>query len=141
MTEHRAQVEELLADYRRSREDLAAAQRALAAVTASATDADGLITATVGPRGTLTSLTVAEGAYWRYRPNELAQQIVRITAEATVRALARAGEVLAPVLPAGTDPQALLLGTGDLDATEIAPAKPRPVPDDESLEDHRWMTR
>lgn len=141
MTEHRAQVEELLADYRRSRDELASAQRALATVTASASDPDGLIKATVGPRGTLTALTIADGAYWRYRPGELAQQIVRITAEATVQALARAGEVLAPALPAGTDPQALLLGTADLDATEIAPARPRTAPDEESLEDQTWMTR
>lgn len=145
MTEHRAQVEELLADYRRSRDQLASAQRELASVTASASDRDKLITATVGPRGTLTGLVIDDAAYRRYRPAELAEQIVRVTGAATVRALTAAGEVLAPALPSGTDPQALLLGTGDLDAAEIAPppSRPRPKPpvEEDSFEDQSWVNR
>lgn len=150
MSEHHAQVEELLADYRRSKERLASVQRELASVSASASDANELVTATVGPRGTLTALKLSDEAYRRYRPAELAEEIVRVTAEATVRALTAAGEVLAPSLPSGTDPQALMLGTGDLTAEDVAPeAKPagaarRPSssePDEESLEDQRWMTR
>ncbi|GLY68395.1 YbaB/EbfC family nucleoid-associated protein [Amycolatopsis taiwanensis] len=141
MTEHRAQVDELLADYRRSRDQLASVQRELASVTASARDAAGLITATVGPRGTLTSLAIAEDAYRRYRPAELAEQIVRATGDATARALARAAEVLAPALPSETDPQALLLGTGDLEAGEIAPDKPpaERAAEEESYEDQNWI--
>lgn len=148
MTEHRAQVDELLADYRRSRDQLATVHRDLASVTASAADSDGLITATVGPRGTLTGLVIADGAYRRYRPAELAEQIVRVIGGATVRAFAQAAEVLAPALPSGTDPQALLLGTGDLDAAEIAPApgdgvtglpaRIAPVEED-SYEDQNWL--
>ncbi|NKQ59332.1 YbaB/EbfC family nucleoid-associated protein [Amycolatopsis sp. K13G38] len=145
MTEHRTQVEELLADYRRSRDHLASVQRELASITASASDQDGLITATVGPRGTLTGLVIDDAAYRRYRPKELAEQIVRVTGTATMRALSAAGEKLAPALPGGTDPQALLLGTGDLDATEIAPPKPksrpRPPADEESFEDQNWVNR
>jgi YbaB/EbfC DNA-binding family protein len=137
VTEHRAQVDELLADYRRSRDQLAAVHRELASVTASAGDTDGLVTATVGPRGTLTNLVIADGAYHRYSPAELGQQIVCATATATVRALAQAGEVLAPALPSGTDPQALLIGTGDLDATEIVP--PKPPADEDSYEDQNWI--
>jgi hypothetical protein len=137
VTEHRAQVDELLADYRRSRDQLAAVHRELASVTASAGDPENLVTATVGPRGTLTNLVIADAAYRRYRPAELAEQIVRATATATVRALAHAGEVLTPALPSGTDPQALLLGTGDLDAAEIAPQQP-PV-EEESYEDQSWI--
>src|SRR2546423_8560270 len=131
--EHRAQVDELLADYQRSREHLASVHRELASISASASDPDGLITVTVGPRGTLTGLTIAEGAYRRYRPAELAEQIVRATGTATVRALAQAGEVLAPALPSGTDPQALLLGTGDLEAAEITPTASRPRAEEESF--------
>ncbi|HJQ45760.1 MAG TPA: YbaB/EbfC family nucleoid-associated protein [Amycolatopsis sp.] len=139
MTEHRAQVEELLAGYRRSRDQLAAVHRELSSVTASASDADGLITATVGPRGTLTNLVIADSAYRRYRPAELAEQIVRVTGAATVRALARAGEVLAPALPSETDPQALLLGTADLEAREIAPPQRKPQVDEDSYEDQNWI--
>lgn len=150
MSEHHAQVEELLADYRRSKERIASVQRELASVSASASDSDKLVTATVGPRGTLTALEISEEAYRRYRPRELAEQIVRATTAATVRALTAAGEVLAPALPSGADPQALLFGTADLTAEEIAPpAKPgsaasaggRHALDDDSFEDQRWMTR
>lgn len=139
MSEHRAQVEELLADYRRSREQLVSVQQKLGAVTASESDPDKLVTATVGPRGTLTKLEISDSAYRRYRAGELAEQIVRLTAAATVRALAAAGQIIAPALPAGTDPQALLLGTADLDATEVSP--PPVVADEDSYEDQNWLTR
>ncbi|WP_026360311.1 YbaB/EbfC family nucleoid-associated protein [Amycolatopsis nigrescens] len=140
MTEHRAQVAELLADYQRSRAQLASVQRELAAITASAENADRTVTATAGPRGTLTGLVIAEDAYRRYTPAELAAQIVRTAGAAAVKALTGAGEVLAPVLPGGTDPQALLLGTGDLSADEIAPPPPKPDPDDDvSFEEQSWV--
>ncbi|MEU6643780.1 YbaB/EbfC family nucleoid-associated protein [Saccharomonospora sp. NPDC046836] len=136
MTDHRAQVDQLLADYRRSREQLATMHRDLAAISESASSDDGLITAEVGGRGVLTGLVIADEAYERYRPAELAAQIVRLTGAATVKAFAGAGEVLAPALPSGTDPQALLLGTADLGAKDIAAE----VPDvDESFEDQNWL--
>ncbi|PXY19806.1 hypothetical protein DI005_18490 [Prauserella sp. PE36] len=138
MTDHRAQVDQLLADYRRSREQLASVHRELASISESATSDDGLITATVGARGVLTGLVIADEAYEKYRPAELAAQIVKLTGGATVKALTGAGEVLAPALPSGTDPQALLLGTADLGAQEIAAAD---VPDDEdeSFDDRSWL--
>jgi hypothetical protein len=139
VSEHRAQVEELLADYRRSRDQLASVQRELTSVTASASDPDRLITATVGPRGTLTKLAISDEAYRRYRPAELADQVVRVTAAATVRALTAAGEIMAPALPSGTDPQALLLGTADLGASDVS--GPRHALDEDSYEDQNWVTR
>ncbi|PRX44324.1 YbaB/EbfC DNA-binding family protein [Prauserella shujinwangii] len=145
MTEHRAQVDELLADYRRSRERLAAVQRELATVSASVTSDDGLVTATAGARGVLTGLVIADEAYRRYRPAELSAQVVRTAGAAAVRALAAAGEVLAPALPAGSDPQALLLGTADLGAAELVPdpvaANGTADTDDadESFEDQNWL--
>ncbi|WP_007027139.1 YbaB/EbfC family nucleoid-associated protein [Saccharomonospora iraqiensis] len=147
MTEHQARVEQALADYRRSRERLIAAQRELASVRASASSADGSVTATVGLRSALTGLTIDDRAYQRYRPAELAAEIVRLTAEAGAEAFASAGEVLAPALDSGTDPQALLLGTGDLTAEELAPAEPDtdgPVaptdgPDGPDFDDRDWL--
>ncbi|PXY32355.1 YbaB/EbfC family nucleoid-associated protein [Prauserella muralis] len=139
MTDHRAQVEELLADYQRSREQLASVQRNLASISESASSDDGLVTATVGGRGVLTGLVIADAAYERYRPGELAAQIVKVAGAATVKALAGAGEVLAPALPSGTDPQALLLGTADLAAEEIAPPSGDPDDEDESFEDQSWL--
>ncbi|GAA0241744.1 YbaB/EbfC family nucleoid-associated protein [Saccharothrix mutabilis subsp. mutabilis] len=141
-TDHRAQVDELLADYRRSRDQLASVQRDLAKVSASATSPDGSVTATVGAQGTLTDLELTDAAY-RMRPAQLAQVIVRTTQEATAKAAERSYRAMAPVLPAGTDPEALVRGTADLRPEEIAPPapkRPRPVvEDDEDFEQRDWL--
>lgn len=144
MTDHRARVDELLAEYRRSREQLAAAHQRLAQITASASSADGSVTATVGARGTLTGLDITDEAYRRYQPSELAEQILRATAAATTAALTDASEVLAPALPADADPQAVLLGTGDLRPDEVRPAPEVRVAagaeEDEDFESQSWLT-
>jgi DNA-binding protein YbaB len=138
VTEHSARVEQLLADYRGSRDQLATTHSDLSAVSASASAAGGLVTATTGPRGTLTGLVIAEDAYRRYRPSELAEEIVRASAAATVRSLAAAAEVLAPALADGTDPQALLLGTGDLTAEEFSHSGAA-TGEDDSFENQSWV--
>ncbi|MGH3432682.1 MAG: YbaB/EbfC family nucleoid-associated protein [Thermocrispum sp.] len=143
MTEYRARVEDLLAEYRRSREQLAEVHHQLGKITASAGSADGSVTATVGPRGTLTGLTITDEAYRRYQPAELAAQILKATAAASASALAETSAALAPVLPSGTDPEAVLLGTGDLSAAEL---RPEPVPqpavvEEEDFESQSWFSR
>ncbi|WP_034278791.1 YbaB/EbfC family nucleoid-associated protein [Haloechinothrix halophila] len=145
MTDHRAQVDQLLADYARSRELLATAHQRLAAITATERSVDGSITVTVGSRGTLTGLTLADDAYRAYRPSELANEILRLVTSASQRALAEAADVLAPTLPADTDPKATLLGTADLTPDEIPPAS-RPTPradptdaEDEDFADTNWV--
>lgn len=138
MTEYRAQVDELLADYHRSRERLTTVHQELSSISASASSADGLVTATVGARGVLTELVIAKDAYERYRPAELAAQIVRVCGEATISAFARTGEVLAPAVPSGTDPQALLLGTADLAEEDVATSG-LPEEDEASYEDQNWL--
>jgi hypothetical protein len=63
--------------------------------------------------------------------------VVELTQAATAKAARRAGDVIAPVLPAGTDPEALLRGTADLTPAELAPP-PAPVVDD-SFEHVQWL--
>ena len=134
--DHRAQVEELLAGYRRSRDQLGAVQRKLATLKESATSEDGLVTVTVGADGRLTELVIVDSAYRKLRPHELAATIVALS-EAAARKVARAaGETLAPVLPVGTDPVALLRGTADLTPAEL---KPEPPDAEETFEDLSWM--
>lgn len=135
-TDHQAQVDELLADYRRSRDQLASVHQALASVRASATSSDGLVTATVGPDGVLVDLEFADVAYRNYRPERLAALVVEATVAAAAKAARRANDLVAPVLPAGTDPAALLRGTADLTPAELAP--PAPVVDD-SFEHRSWL--
>ncbi|MFI9007445.1 YbaB/EbfC family nucleoid-associated protein [Actinosynnema sp. NPDC053489] len=138
-TEHRAQVDELLADYRRSRDQLASVQRDLARITGSATSPDGSVTAVVDARGALTDLELDDRAY-RLRPAQLAQLILGTTREAVARAAEGAYRALSPVLPAGTDPEALLRGTADLRPEEIRPPARRPVVvDDEDFEQRDWL--
>lgn len=138
VADHRAQVEDLLAGYRRSREQLGTVQRKLAAVHETVTSDDGLVAVTVSASGALVGLTIAEAAYRDLRPADLATLIVRTSADATARAGRAAGEVLAPVLPADTDPEALLRGTADLPAEELTPV-PAAEPPDETFEDRTWM--
>ncbi|MGQ0838395.1 YbaB/EbfC family nucleoid-associated protein [Actinokineospora sp.] len=135
MADHRAQVDELLADYRRGRDQLAGVHRALATLSGSATSPCGLVTATVSAQGVLTALTIDDAAYRVHRPAELADAVVRTTAVAAERASRAASEIVAPILPPGTDPDALLRGTADLTPAELAP----PADPDESFEDVTWL--
>ncbi len=138
VADHRAQVDELLADYRRGRDQLAGVHRALAALSASATSACGLITVTVSAQGALTALTIDDAAYRVHRPAALAGVIVRTTSAAVATANRAASEIVAPVLGPGGDPDALLRGTADLTPAEFAPPRPR-VDQDEDFEDKSWL--
>ena len=152
-TNHRDEVAQLLADYRRGREQLAAVQRALLSIVESASSPDGLVTASVDSAGTLTGLVITDQAYQRYRPADLADTIVRTTRAAAAKAGEQARQALAPVLPPDTDPAAALAGRADLTDDEIGPPTPpmpmpasspppRPVPsyDEDSYEDTSWLT-
>lgn len=151
MTDHQTEAEQLLADYRRSREQLAAVHRALATLSVSERSQDGAVTVTVGAQGTLTGLQIHDETYRYYRPQRLAETILRLAQEAAGQASMQAARLIEPVLPPGVDPAALLAGTADLRADEIAPDDvpfpPRSSPvlrprgrrygDDEGLD--RWM--
>jgi DNA-binding protein YbaB len=138
VADHRAQVEDLLAGYRRSREQLGAVQRSLATVRETVTSDDGQVSVTVSASCTLVDLAINDDAYRVLRPRDLAALIVRTTAEATARVTRQASEVLAPVLPADTDPAALLRGAADLSEDELTP-KPAPESPDETFENETWM--
>ncbi|HEX7302216.1 YbaB/EbfC family nucleoid-associated protein [Lentzea sp.] len=145
MDDHRAQVEELLADYRRSREQLVSVQRELAAVSGRATSGDGTVSATVGTGGKLVELELSELAYRRYRPEQLAELIVRTVGAAAASAAEDTYQALSAVLPASSDPAAVVAGTADLEPGEYEPElaqQParRRVDDDEDNEQREsWL--
>ncbi|SHG48151.1 YbaB/EbfC family nucleoid-associated protein [Streptoalloteichus hindustanus] len=126
-TDHHAQVEELLASYRRDRERLASVHRALATVRESATSEDGAVTATVGPGGALVDLTFTDDAYRRHRPDALARLVVRLVASAAASAAERSERTVAELLPVDADPGAVLAGTGDLRPEELGRDEPGPA--------------
>lgn len=117
-TDHRAQVEEMLAEYRRSRDRLASVQRELATIEETAASADRTVRVTVGSQGALSDVRLTDDAYRRHSPSELAALIVRLSGEAARAASERARAVLEPALPAGTDPAAVLDGRADLPPAE-----------------------
>ncbi|GAA2841691.1 YbaB/EbfC family nucleoid-associated protein [Crossiella cryophila] len=135
-TDHKAQVAELIADYRRSRDQLGTVQRAFREVRETASSEDGLVTATVGPRGTLVDLRITENAYQRYRAAELAQVVLRVTEAAAALAAVSAERALAPLLPVDADPRAVLDGSGDLTEAELNLRPPRA---DEDFEQQNWL--
>ena len=143
--DHQSEVDQLMADYRRSREQLVAVQRGLASIRETATSHDELVTVTVGPRGTLIDLVIDDRAYQRLRPSELAELIVRTTDVAVAGATRRMHDQLTPVLPAGSDPDAVLGGRADLADSEV---EPEPEPgrharrhrEDDSFENRSWLT-
>ncbi|MFD5824893.1 YbaB/EbfC family nucleoid-associated protein [Lentzea sp. NPDC060358] len=145
MDDHRAQVEELLADYRRSREQLASVQRELAAVSGRASSPDGTVTAVVGSGGKLVELELSELAYRRHRPEQLAELIVRTVGEAAATAAEGTYQTLGSVLPSATDPAALVAGTADLQPAEYRaelaqqPARRRADDDEDNEQRESWL--
>lgn len=149
MSDYQDQVDELLADYRRSREQLASVHQELSAIRESAMSADRAVTATVGPQGTLVDLAMTEDAFQRHTPAALAKLVVRTTTAAADRAAERAQQALAPVLGSDTDPAAVLGGRADLTEAEIAPPEPEPAPaarsprrehdEDDGFENRSWL--
>ncbi|MEU7478894.1 YbaB/EbfC family nucleoid-associated protein [Lentzea sp. NPDC042327] len=150
MDDHRAQVEELMADYRRSREQLASVQRELATVAGRASSPDGTVTATVSGRGELTALELSEVAYRRHRPEQLAELVVRTVAAAAAQAAEGTYQALSAVLPAATDPAALVAGTADLKPDEYGlddnravlgqqPARRRVDDDEDNEQRESWL--
>lgn len=137
MTNHQAEVERLLVEYRRSREQLAAVCGSLAAIAVSRTSSDGTVTATVGAQGALTGLRIEPDAYRRYSPADLAVLIVSLAMAAAEQAAASAQRVVEPVLPPGADPAAVLAGTADLRPYEIVAPVPRDA--DDSLDGRSWL--
>lgn len=144
MTDHQSEVDRLMAEYRRSREQLASVHRALAMLSVSESSRDGAITVTVGANGVPTGIDLHEETYRHYRPQRLAETIVRLTTAAAARAAEQAARILEPVLPPGTDPKALLAGTADLRPEEITPVvaarrEPAGGDADEDPAPHTWM--
>lgn len=124
VSDHQAAVDELLADYRRGREQLVEVQRVLASVRESADSDDGMVTAVVDQHGALVRLLIDDEAYRRYPAAELGTLIVRTTAAAAAKAATAVQQAMAAVLPDDVDPAGLLAGRADLPAEEFAHGEP-----------------
>lgn len=109
----RARVEQLLGEYGKVRDNLAAVREKLARTEGTARSADGGLQVTVGPRGELRGLQIDPRTYRRLSPSELAAEILRLSAEAADDAARHLEPVLAPFLPPGVSYQQVIAGQAD----------------------------
>ncbi|WFR73728.1 YbaB/EbfC family nucleoid-associated protein [Prescottella defluvii] len=144
----RAQVDAMLEGFQAQTEALAAAQGAVASVTAEAESPDGLVRVTVDAAGAVVSARVEPTAFTRTSPDRLAESFTAAARAAAADVRARVAELMAPVaaltaeLP---DLPALVPGSPSIRnlvptvATRFAPAAtPSEASDAPSDDLHDW---
>ncbi|WP_067886207.1 YbaB/EbfC family nucleoid-associated protein [Nocardia vaccinii] len=87
----------ILADIDRKEADLRAAERRLAAVSAKARSADGLVEVTVSPTGAVTGVTLAPETFRRSTPQYLGRSVVEAAQQATRQVRQAAKSAAAPL--------------------------------------------
>ena len=106
------ELRERLADvygrYARLRSDLDDLQRRLASLQVSAVSADGMVRATVGPRGQLTDLRIDKRAVRVMDSARLARTILETVRDAAERSAEQVEALTADYLPAGSGVPAFL---------------------------------
>ncbi len=116
----RAEVQALLDDYRAQRDRVLEVQERLSGLSARASSSDGVVTVTVGPRGTLEDLELSPYAYRQLDPHSLASRIVETARRAADEVAQMQQELVSPFVPAGmTDP-----ATGLPDLARLLPSDP-----------------
>jgi DNA-binding protein YbaB len=95
----KARADALLAELDHLRSGIGEMQRKLRAVTASVTSDDGMVTATVGPRGQLQSLELDPRIYRRPDAKQLAATIARTVQAAAARAQDQVADACRPYMP------------------------------------------
>jgi DNA-binding protein YbaB len=98
--ELRNRLAEVYGRYTRLRSDLDEMQRKLAALQVSVVSADGLVRATVGPRGQLVDLRLDRRAVRNIDSDRLARTIVETVAEAARRSADQVETLMVDYLPA-----------------------------------------
>lgn len=93
----RDEMQTMLDEYGQLRTRLAALRDTLAALTATATSADGTVTVTVGPQGGLVGLTIAPAAAAGSR--RLADRILATSAQASASVSVLAREAMRDAVP------------------------------------------
>jgi DNA-binding protein YbaB len=96
----RDRLTEVYGQYARLRSDLDDLQRRLASLRVSCVSDDGLVRATVGPRGQLVDLSLDRGIYREADSDRLARTIVATVREAASRTAGQIEEMMSGYLPA-----------------------------------------
>ncbi|MEV6598978.1 YbaB/EbfC family nucleoid-associated protein [Actinoplanes sp. NPDC051346] len=104
----RARLDDVYGQYQRLRSDLDSIQRRLTDLRATAESPDGLIRATVGPRGQLVDLRLDRHIYRDLDVTDLSRAIVATTTAAAAEAAAQVERLMAGYLPADSGPMRFL---------------------------------
>jgi DNA-binding protein YbaB len=100
----RARFDDVFGQYQRLRSGMDDMQQRLAALQVSAESDDGLIRATVGPRGQLIDLRLDRRIYRDMDAAELGRKIVTTTEKAAAQAAEQVQQMMAGYLPADSGP-------------------------------------
>ncbi|MGW3121593.1 YbaB/EbfC family nucleoid-associated protein [Streptomyces sp. NPDC001107] len=116
------QIEDLLAQYRRQREEAAEIRRRINGTTSTVTAPRQTVKITVGAQGDVTAIEFPTGAYRRMPPKELADVLLATLRQARAEALEATAAVLAGQLPPGVTVPDLLQGR--VDPAAVLPEDP-----------------
>jgi DNA-binding protein YbaB len=100
----RARFDDVFGQYQRLRSGMDDLQQRLAALQVSAESDDGLIRATVGPRGQLIDLRLDRRIYRDMDAAELGRKIVATTEKAAAQVAEQVQQMMAGYLPADSGP-------------------------------------
>jgi DNA-binding protein YbaB len=98
----RARFDDVYGQYHRLRSGMDELQRKLAAMQVTAESADGMVRATVGPRGQLVKLTLDQRIYRERDADALARTITTTVQQATERSVDQVQRLVAEYLPKGS---------------------------------------
>lgn len=98
----RARFDEVYGQYERLRSGMDELQRKLAAFQVTAESDDGLVRATVGPRGQLVKLVLDPRVYRERDAEALASKITATVEQATAKSVEQVQQLVAGYLPAGS---------------------------------------
>jgi DNA-binding protein YbaB len=129
-TPYDQQIEELLDQYRKQREEIAETRRQLDESTATVTAPKQVVKVTVGAQGEVRAIEFPTAAFRRMPPKELANTLLTTIQQARVKALEKTGELVSTRLPAGVTMADLLQGKANpTDLLSKDPAMPESVRD------------
>lgn len=96
----RARFDDVVSQYQRLRLGLDDIQERLSTMAVTAESPDGLVKATVGPRGQLVDLKLHRDVYRTGDPDQLARTILRTVEQAVARTTDQVQEIVGEYLPA-----------------------------------------
>lgn len=116
------EIENLLEQYRKQREEAVETRRQINELTSTATAQRRTVKVTVSAQGEVTGIEFPTGAYRRLAPKELADILITTIQQARADALERVGDLMSEKLPPGVTMAGLL--RGEVDPKQLLPEDP-----------------